>query len=166
MGRKKEKIYRQMVRQTPKMQQLLSGAPEFLDYLKERGIPVNIATAAGYSNVRFYFDFFHLDRWFDFDTIVYDNGEMKSKPAPDYYLQSATKIDVDPKDTIVFEDSYSGLLAAKNAGVGKIIAIETEDNRDNLSSLKITNIVVKDYFAPEVKKLFNQIKVSHTVAKI
>ena len=97
LGEQKEDIYREMVRQTPATQQLMPGAPEFLDELKSRGIPVNIATAAGYGNVRFYFDFFGLARWFDFDTIVYDNGNMNSKPAPDYYLLAAEKIGVDPK---------------------------------------------------------------------
>ena len=58
LGEQKEDIYREMVRQTPATQQLMPGAPEFLDELKARGIPVNIATAAGYGNVRFYFDFF------------------------------------------------------------------------------------------------------------
>lgn len=154
LGEKKEEIYRQMVRQDPTTQHLMSGAPEFLDYLKEKRIPVNIATAAGYGNVRFYFDFFHLNRWFDFEKIIYDNGEMKSKPFPDYYIQSAERINVDLRNVVIFEDSYSGLLAAKNAGAAKIIAIEIGDNRNDLMSLNIADIVVKDYFSPEVKKLF------------
>lgn len=154
LGEQKEDIYREMVRQTPATQQLMPGAPEFLDELKARDIPVNIATAAGYGNVRFYFDFFGLDRWFDFDTIVYDNGNMNSKPAPDYYLLAAERIGVDPKTAVIFEDSHSGLAAAKNAGAKKIIALETGDNREELASLEIADVIVKDYFAPEVRELF------------
>ena len=154
LGEQKEDIYREMVRQTPATQQLMPGAPEFLDELKARGIPVNIATAAGYGNVRFYFDFFGLERWFDFDTIVYDNGNMNSKPAPDYYLLAAEKIGVDPKMAVIFEDSHSGLAAAKNAGAKKIIALETGDNREELASLGIADVIVLDYFAPEVRGLF------------
>lgn len=154
LGEQKEDIYREMVRTTPNTQQLMPGAPEFLDYLKEQRIPVNIATAAGYGNVRFYFEFFGLNRWFDFDTIVYDNGAMNSKPAPDYYLQAAAKIGVDSKEAVIFEDSHSGLLAAKNAGAKKIIAIETGDNRKELAALGIADEIVKDYFAAEVRGLF------------
>lgn len=154
LGEQKEDIYREMVRQTPATQQLMPGAPEFLDELKARGIPVNIATAAGYGNVRFYFDFFGLERWFDFDTIVYDNGNMNSKPAPDYYLLAAKKIGVDPKNAVIFEDSHSGLAAAKNAGAKKIIALETGNNREELASLKIADVIVPDYFVPEVRGLF------------
>lgn len=154
LGEQKEDIYRDMVRKNPATQQLMPGAPEFLDELKARGIPVNIATAAGYGNVRFYFDFFGLARWFDFDTIVYDNGNMNSKPAPDYYLLAAEKIGVDPKMAVIFEDSHSGLAAAKNAGAKKIIALETGDNREELASLGIADTIVKDYFAPEVRELF------------
>lgn len=154
LGEQKEDIYREMVRQTPATQQLMPGAPEFLDELKTRGIPVNIATAAGYGNVRFYFDFFGLARWFDFDTIVYDNGNMNSKPAPDYYLLAAEKIGVDPKTAVIFEDSHSGLAAAKNAGAKKIVALETGDNREELASLGIADVIVPDYFAPEVRGLF------------
>lgn len=153
LGEQKEDIYREMVRQTPATQQLMPGAPEFLDELKARGIPVNIATAAGYGNVRFYFDFFGLERWFDFETIVYDNGNMNSKPAPDYYLLAAKKIGVDPKNAVIFEDSHSGLAAAKNAGAKKIIALETGDNREELASLGIADMIVPNYFAPEVRGL-------------
>lgn len=154
LGEQKEDIYREMVRKTPATQQLMPGAPEFLDHLKEQGIPVNIATAAGFGNVSFYFEFFALDRWFDFETIVYDNGNMNSKPAPDYYLQAAAKINVDPKEAVIFEDSHSGLLAAQNAGAKKIIAIETGDNRKALAALKIVDVIVPDYFVKEVKTLF------------
>lgn len=153
LGEQKEDIYREMVRQTPATQQLMPGAPEFLDELKARSIPVNIATAAGYGNVRFYFDFFGLERWFDFDTIVYDNGNMNSKPAPDYYLLAAEKIGVDPKMAVIFEDSHSGLAAAKNAGAKKIIALETGDNREELASLGFADMIVPNYFSPEVRGL-------------
>jgi HAD superfamily hydrolase (TIGR01509 family) len=37
------------------------------------------------------------------------------KPAPDIYLYAAKKLQVDPQECIVFEDSLHGITAAKNA---------------------------------------------------
>jgi HAD superfamily hydrolase (TIGR01509 family) len=41
----------------------------------------------------------------------------KPKPAPDVYLQALTTLQLQPEDTIVVEDSPTGVLAAKAAGL-------------------------------------------------
>ncbi|MBF5066567.1 HAD family hydrolase, partial [Salmonella enterica subsp. enterica serovar Istanbul] len=75
-------------------------------------------------NVAFYFDIFDLARWFDWDKIVYDDGSFPGKPQPDIFLKAADKLSLAPADCLVIEDAYSGLLAAKRAGIGTIIAID------------------------------------------
>ena len=59
----------------------------------------------------------------DIDKIVYANGKIPGKPAPDIYLIAAQNLGLDPKDCIVVEDAISGINAAENAGIGKIIAM-------------------------------------------
>ncbi len=46
------------------------------------------------------------------------------KPQPDIFLKAADKLGLAPADCLVIEDAYSGLLAAKRAGIGTIIAID------------------------------------------
>ncbi len=153
-GEKKEDIYRQMVQEHPAEAHLTAGLPEFLDYLKEKQVPFNIATAAGKGNVDFYFERFELGHWFDYDQVVYDNGDMKSKPAPDFYLQSAAKIGLDPSECVVFEDSVSGIKAAHNAAAKKIFAITTDGNGAMLSYLGNVAAVIDDFTDERVLALF------------
>jgi HAD superfamily hydrolase (TIGR01509 family) len=46
----------------------------------------------------------------------------RGKPAPDVYLETARRLEVDPRRTAAIEDSTNGLLAARAAGLG-VIAI-------------------------------------------
>ena len=54
-----------------------------------------------------------------------DDPELdKSKPAPDIFLICAKRMNVNPTETIVFEDSKNGVLAAKAAGM-TVIALNS-----------------------------------------
>jgi HAD superfamily hydrolase (TIGR01509 family) len=44
------------------------------------------------------------------------------KPAPDVYLEAASRLGVEPRRAVAIEDSTNGLLAARNAGLG-VVAI-------------------------------------------
>lgn len=56
-----------------------------------------------------------------FDSISSAEFEVKGKPDPAIYLKTAEKLKVKPQNCIAIEDSYLGMLAAKNAGM-KVIA--------------------------------------------
>lgn len=131
----KESIYRQMCRDDRENFVLTDGAVELLNYLKAHNIPRTIATMSEKVNVDFFIEGFQLARWFDLEKIVYDNGKIPGKPAPDIYEIAAKKLGLAPSDCIVVEDAVSGIAAAKNAGIGKIIAIGPEKNHNFLMSL-------------------------------
>ena len=122
-GQEKEAVYRKRCLANPDTFKLAPGAAGLLDFLKEKNIPRTIATMSDWSNVEFYIKEFHLDKWFDIDKIVYSDGKIPGKPAPDIFIIAADKIGLNPKDCIVVEDAISGINAAKSAGIGKIIAI-------------------------------------------
>lgn len=102
---------------------LTKGATEFFDLLKEKQIPFTIATGANKSNVDYYFEVFHLDKWFDYDKVIYDDGYLPGKPDPTIYKLACEKLGVDPKDAMVIEDSPAGVIAAKKAGISDIYVI-------------------------------------------
>jgi beta-phosphoglucomutase-like phosphatase (HAD superfamily) len=52
-----------------------------------------------------------------FDAILTADDPFKPKPSPDIFIVAAQKIQVDPKNCIVFEDGDPGLEAAINAGM-------------------------------------------------
>ena len=122
-GKEKEALYRKRCLLNPEEFHLAEGATELLDYLKEKNIPRTIATMSEWDNVEFYIKEFHLEKWFDLDKIVYSDGTIPGKPAPDIFLIAAEKIGLNPSDCLVIEDAIAGINSAKNAGIGKIIAI-------------------------------------------
>ena len=118
----KEEIYRNLCRKNPEYK-FVDGLEEFLDAMKAKNIALNIATGSEISNVRFYFEHFPLERWFDFDKIVYDTGTFPGKPEPHVYLKAAENLGLAPANCVVFEDATSGVLAAHRAGIGQVVSI-------------------------------------------
>ena len=124
-AKEKESLYRKRCLLDKENFKLAPGAIEFLDFLKENDIPRTIATMSEWDNVEFYIKEFSLEKWFDISKIVYSDGTIPGKPAPDIFLIAAEKIGLAPKDCVVIEDAIAGINAAKSAGIGKIIAIDS-----------------------------------------
>ncbi|HYI67175.1 MAG TPA: HAD family phosphatase [Candidatus Limnocylindrales bacterium] len=55
-----------------------------------------------------------------FDTIVTSDDVEHAKPAPDIYLLACRRLGIDPADAVALEDSTSGVIAAKAAGLACI----------------------------------------------
>ena len=102
---------------------LVDGVCDMLDFLKENGIPYCLATGSERGNVEFYMEHLHLDRWFDWDHIVYENGSFPGKPCPDIYRIAADRLGLSPAECLVFEDGPAGIRAANAAGIGAVVAI-------------------------------------------
>lgn len=119
----KELMYQELCLKTE--MKLAPGVEEFLTFLKDHTIPYTIATASGIENLDFYFKHLPLSDWFDQDKVVYNNGKIKSKPDPEIYITAMSVINRKAEDTIIFEDAIAGLEAARNAGAGKIIVVDS-----------------------------------------
>lgn len=143
----KESYYRELCLQSPENLKLTDGLTSVLDQLKLQDIPRTIATATVIENVEFYFKVFNLDKWFSFDKVVYDNGTFLGKPAPDIFQIASNKLNLEPKDCLVVEDAYSGILAAKKAGIGKIIAIDPFGKNHELFTKNniVDENIIKDF---------------------
>lgn len=110
-GAAKEALYRQMM--APNLeQQLMPGLRPFLDTLGS--LPVGLGTNAEPANVEFLLDTAGLRG--RFHAVVDGHQVEHPKPAPDIYLRVAQLLDVDPRECVIFEDSPSGIRAARAAG--------------------------------------------------
>lgn len=107
--------------------QLAPGAVELLKYLKAHCIPIAIATASGKSNVDFFIDKLNLLKYFDEKYIIYNDGNIKGKPHPEIFEKAIDKLGVNSFDSIIFEDSFSGIQAAINSKVAKIIIVNSSN---------------------------------------
>ena len=119
----KEAYYRELCMRQGENFRLSPGAEDLLDFLRDHRIPRTIATASIIVNVDFFVRQLRLERWFDPGKIVYDDGILASKPAPDFYLRAAENLGLDPSRCVVVEDSLSGLRAARAAGIGRVIGL-------------------------------------------
>lgn len=144
-GDEKEELYRQMCLKDKEHFHLAKGAVEFLDFLKENGIPRTIATMSDKTNVDFFIEHFHLEKWFEIEKIVYSDGIIPGKPAPDIYQIAAEKLGLQPKECIVVEDALSGIKAAEDAGIGKIVAICSEEPPELYENIPAVTGIIKDF---------------------
>lgn len=141
----KEAIYRDMCAKDPENFKLAKGAEEFLDYLCKNEIPHTIATMSEEINVKFFIKSFGLEKWFDINKIVYDDGNIKGKPEPDIYLKAAKNLGLKPEDCIVVEDALSGIESAYRAGIGRIVAIESMETRQLYSKIQAVDDIIADF---------------------
>ena len=77
---------------------------------------------------------------------MYSDGTIPGKPAPDIFLIAAEKIGLEPKDCIVVEDAVAGINSAKNAGIGKIIAIASLEPMEFYQNMSGLYQIINDFY--------------------
>lgn len=118
-GAAKECLYREMV--DGRIDQML--VPGLRDFLHRYGeSPMAVASNAEPLNVNFVLDRAGLRPYFR--AIVDGHQVARPKPFPDVYLRAAELLGATPANCIVFEDSHSGIQAARQAGM-RVIGIST-----------------------------------------
>ncbi len=109
---------------------LREGADQILSYLRENNIKTALITSTEEQRAKKLMNIAGLNHTFDY--MVFSNMVTKTKPDPEMYHYLEKLTDIDKREWIVFEDSYSGLKAANNAGVDvvwiKDLAILMDDN--------------------------------------
>lgn len=94
---------------------LKEGVKELFSMLKEKNYKIALATSAKRERVEKQIK----DKWLkeSFDAIVCGDDMEKGKPSPDIFLKAAKKIDVEPENCFVVEDSPAGIKAAFSGGM-------------------------------------------------
>ena len=137
----------------------IKGAPEFIDWLKQKEIPIAIATSSSRA-------MFELKRskkpWLQAVEVTLCGDEIgASKPAPDIFLAAAQKLQLAPSDCLVFEDAVTGIQAARAAKM-PVIVIDNpyllEVDRDQANGL-VNNYepfvqALDDEFGVELARVF------------
>lgn len=154
-SKQKETIYQKLCLENKEEFQLSPGAPELFEFLASNQIPYTIATGADKFNLDFYIEHLKLDQWFDVTKIVYDDGTISGKPAPDMFLQAAKNILRSPSDCVVIEDSKPGISAAKHASIGRIIGIGPKETHSALLSLSGIHEVIESLGSIDKERIFS-----------
>ena len=139
-GADKEKLYRSMIASRLDGM-LVPGLRPFL--ARYRGTPMAVASNAEPENVNFLLDQAGLRPFF---RVVVDGSQVnRPKPDPEIYLKVAEWLKTAPENAIVFEDSLSGVEAARAAGM-RVIGIST-----TLGNLPGTIICVDNFLSKDLQ---------------
>jgi len=93
----------------------MPGARELIAALRERGVPIGLATNSGREfATRALRAAGVLER---FSAVVSAEDVERPKPAPDVYLAAARELGADPASCVALENSQTGVGAAKAAGM-------------------------------------------------
>lgn len=124
------------------------GALTFLRECRKKGLKLGIAT----SNSRELVEEIAQTHGFAnyFDVIMTACEVAHGKPAPDIYLAVAEKLQVEPKECIVFEDIAPGIMAGKNAGM-RVCAVED----DYSLQMREEKMQLADYYIKDYKEIIN-----------
>jgi HAD superfamily hydrolase (TIGR01509 family) len=118
-GAAKEALFRRMMAGELE-RYLVPGVGEFL--ARHAGAPAAVASNAEMANVEFVLKASGYRRHF---RVVVDGHQVRRpKPHPDIYLLAAERLGIRPANCIVFEDSESGVAAAKAAGM-RVVGVRT-----------------------------------------
>lgn len=88
---------------------------EALQILKQKGLPLAVATTSEKDHAKKLLEQFSIDSFF-VDIVGYGCVSQR-KPAPDPYILAARKIKIPPCECVAFEDSSNGVMSAKSAGM-------------------------------------------------
>ena len=127
----------------------ISGFLEFFNSLKSEGFLTGIATSAPYANLELIAG--KLSLFDHMESILASEDVSKHKPDPEVYLKSAAKLNVEPDFCVVFEDSYSGVTAAKNAGM-KVVGVLSSHSREELP---VCDLFIEDFRQVDLERILS-----------
>jgi beta-phosphoglucomutase family hydrolase len=146
LGNQKEAIYREIY--APK----ITPQPGLLGFLAESersGLRCAVGSSGFLANVDFVLDKCAIRRYFS--AIVAGDQVTKCKPDPEIYLTAASKLGLEPKECIVFEDAEAGIEAGKRAGM-VVVALATTFTREFLETTE-ADLIIDDFRDISVERL-------------
>ncbi|NEZ47667.1 HAD family phosphatase [Clostridium niameyense] len=122
---------------------LKKGAKNFLNLLKYRGIKIAIATSNTTPLVNAVLKNNNILNLFDVITTI--DEVSRGKDFPDIYLLTSKKLNIDPKNCIVFEDILPALKGAKAAGMKVVAVYDTYSSKCKKQMESLADLYINDY---------------------
>ena len=98
---------------------LKTGVREILKFFHNQGIRMAVASSNYEDQIRSNLERSGISPYFS--ASVSGSEITHGKPAPDIFLKAAEKLELDPHDCYVFEDSLNGIRAAHTAGCAPVM---------------------------------------------
>ena len=151
LGNEKEALFRELYRPviTP-----IAGLVDFLKVLKAAGIRTAVATSAPVENLDFVVDALGVRSYFD--ALLNESMVSRPKPDPEIYQKAMAMLGVDPTESIIFEDSMTGIQAAKASGA-YVIGMATTQSPAELQPF--VDDVARDFTEVTLDRVYQLVKV-------
>jgi HAD superfamily hydrolase (TIGR01509 family) len=107
----------------------IPGFTGFLSELKLNGFKTGVATSAPRANLDLIMERLGFGK--HMESVMASENVTKHKPDPEIYLKTAENLETSPESCLVFEDSFSGVSAALNAGM-KVIGVLSSHSKEEL----------------------------------
>lgn len=109
------------------------GLFKLLDYFKEHGVRMAVASSSQVAMIR---SNLRRAEVADYFNIVLSSSQVeKAKPAPDVFLRAADLLNLPPEECYVFEDSFGGVKAGVAAGCVTIMIPDFRQPDDEMKEL-------------------------------
>ena len=109
------------------------GLDELLIYLTDKNIKKAVATSSNREVALNLLEKANVLQYFDY--VLCGDEVRKSKPDPEVFLNVAKKVDVNPKNCLVLEDSEAGTIAASRGRMKAIIIPDMKEPEKEIESL-------------------------------
>jgi len=119
----------------------LEGVDYIIKFFKDRKIKTAIASSSAMIIIDAALQKFKIKK--EFDAIHSAEKEQFGKPHPAVYLNTAKQLGTLPKNCLAFEDSFNGLLSAKDAGMKTVAVPEKRffnEERFSLANIKLSSL--------------------------
>lgn len=113
--------------------EIKKGLFELLDYLRDNGYKIAVATATDRIRAGIYLERAGAIDYFD--EIICGDMVKNGKPEPDTYLTAVEKLGLGPNECAAFEDSPNGIISAYRAGCRVIMIPDLSQPDDEIKPM-------------------------------
>ena len=132
---------------------LKEGLLELLKYNKKKQLKMAIATSTKRDRTELMLNLSDTGKYFD--VVVCGDEIISGKPDPEIFLETAKKLNYQPENCMVLEDSKNGIIAAYKAGMLPVMVpdiIKPEKEIEAMIFKKFDSLKeVKNYFEDNFK---------------
>ena len=127
------------------------GVRELLQALREKGMPLALASSTETAVVRQELDEAGLLTCFD--AVVGGDQVKRSKPDPEIFLRAAEALDMPPAHCFVIEDSFNGIRAAHRAGMRPLMVpdmVPPDGEMETLAEAILPDLAAAERYIVEI----------------
>lgn len=140
-------------RELIELQPMLPGVLDFIIAAERLGLPMAVASSSNREWVEGYLAKLGIRKFFQ--VVCTSNDVTSVKPDPELFLLAAKKLGIAPEEAVIFEDSPSGIKAAKAAGI-PCIAIPNDITKS--MDLSLASRIVNSFLELDLQELINPTK--------